>query len=215
MSYIQLPTRTSADPNSATDVNQLQANIEALKGGTGSTAPTDTLENKVSKSTFDANTILKADTDNTPAALTVGEQTLVGRLTGGNIAALTPTQIRTLISSVVTADNFASGYFDIGNMRIQWGQTAAITASTISSNYFGSTSGDTIIGSGSTSFPTTFKSGTTPKVVVTPTIGTTRCVSMNIESLSNSSFEVFSATQYTNGTGKNVSFYYLAIGEKP
>ena len=37
---------------------------------------------------FDANTILKADTDDTPVALTVTEQTLVGRQTGGNIAAV-------------------------------------------------------------------------------------------------------------------------------
>ena len=40
------------------------------------------------KSLFDANTILAADTDDTPAALTVTEQTLVGRATGGNIAAI-------------------------------------------------------------------------------------------------------------------------------
>jgi hypothetical protein len=37
---------------------------------------------------FDAQTILYATSDNTPAALTVTEQTVVGRATGGNIAAL-------------------------------------------------------------------------------------------------------------------------------
>jgi hypothetical protein len=42
----------------------------------------------VPKSLFDANTILAATTDDTPAALTVGEQKVVGRVTGGNIAAL-------------------------------------------------------------------------------------------------------------------------------
>ena len=52
----------------------------------------------VLKSLFDANTLLKADTDNTPAALTVAEQTLVGRITGGQIAALTASQIRTLLA---------------------------------------------------------------------------------------------------------------------
>jgi len=41
--------------------------------------------NNVNKTLFDANTILKADTDNAPEALTVAEQTVVGRLTGGNI----------------------------------------------------------------------------------------------------------------------------------
>ena len=43
---------------------------------------------KVDKSTYDAHTVLYATTDNTPVALTVGEQTLVGRATGGNISAI-------------------------------------------------------------------------------------------------------------------------------
>ena len=42
----------------------------------------------VALSTYNAHTILAATTDDTPAALTVGEQTVVGRTTGGNIAAL-------------------------------------------------------------------------------------------------------------------------------
>lgn len=42
----------------------------------------------VLKSTYDANTVLYATTDNTPVALTVSEQTIVGRATGGNIAAI-------------------------------------------------------------------------------------------------------------------------------
>ena len=46
---------------------------------------------------FDANTILSADTDNTPAALTVPEQTLIGRITSGNIDALTVSEVRTLL----------------------------------------------------------------------------------------------------------------------
>jgi len=45
MAYSQLPDRTSADTNAAIDVNTLQDNIEALKGGTGATAPTTTIEN--------------------------------------------------------------------------------------------------------------------------------------------------------------------------
>ena len=39
----------------------------------------------VLKETFDANTVLAADSDNTPAALAVAEDTVVGRITGGNI----------------------------------------------------------------------------------------------------------------------------------
>jgi len=44
--------------------------------------------NLVAKATYDAHTVLYATTDNTPVALTVGEQTLVGRATGGNISAI-------------------------------------------------------------------------------------------------------------------------------
>ena len=42
----------------------------------------------VLESLFDAQTVLHATSDDTPLALTVTEQTLVGRLTGGNIAAI-------------------------------------------------------------------------------------------------------------------------------
>lgn len=48
----------------------------------------DEMENRVPKSLYDAHTVLYATTDNTPAALTVSEQTVVGRATGGNISAI-------------------------------------------------------------------------------------------------------------------------------
>jgi hypothetical protein len=73
-----------ADPGTDTQVATAKAVRTALNA-------------KVDKATFDANTILKADADDTPAALTVGEQTLVGRITSGVITALTPAQVRTLI----------------------------------------------------------------------------------------------------------------------
>lgn len=43
---------------------------------------------RVARTLFDAHTILYAIADNTPLPLTVTEQTLVGRLTGGNISAV-------------------------------------------------------------------------------------------------------------------------------
>ena len=52
----------------------------------------------VMESDYDANTVLAADTDNTPAALTIAEQTLIGRITGGNITGLTESQVKTLLS---------------------------------------------------------------------------------------------------------------------
>ena len=57
-----------------------------------------TASGAVAASLYDANTILAADTDDTPAALVVAEQTLVGRITGGTIDALTATEVRTLIN---------------------------------------------------------------------------------------------------------------------
>ena len=65
----------------------------------------------LAKTLYDANTILYATTDNTPVALTVGEQTLVGRITGGAITALSTTQIRTLINVAdgATANAKATG----------------------------------------------------------------------------------------------------------
>ena len=42
----------------------------------------------VLESLFDAQTVLQATSDNTPTALTITEQTLVGRLTSGNISAV-------------------------------------------------------------------------------------------------------------------------------
>jgi hypothetical protein len=60
------------------------------------------LDARVTKALFDAHTIIYATTDNTPVALTVGEQTVVGRATGGNIAALA---IDSDLSSVSTNDD--------------------------------------------------------------------------------------------------------------
>ena len=47
----------------------------------------------VANTLFNANTILAANADNTPLALSVPEQTIVGRITSGNIDALTGTEV--------------------------------------------------------------------------------------------------------------------------
>lgn len=57
----------------------------------------------VLKSTYDANTILAATTDDTPAALTIGASTIVGRGAAGGISALTAAQTKTILA-VVAAD---------------------------------------------------------------------------------------------------------------
>lgn len=59
---------------------------------------TDAAAAGVPASTWNANTIVKADTDDNPVALTVDEQTLVGRLTGGVITDLSISDVKTLLS---------------------------------------------------------------------------------------------------------------------
>jgi len=75
----------------ATNITELQTAVNALENGV------------VNKADFNAQTILAATTDDTPAALTVAEQTLVGRITAGNIAALTPAQVMALLSGQAAA----------------------------------------------------------------------------------------------------------------
>lgn len=63
----------------------------------------------VAKATFDANTILKADSDDTPTALTVAEERIVGRITSGSIAALTGVQVMNIIWSSAPAAYNSTG----------------------------------------------------------------------------------------------------------
>jgi len=86
----------------------------------------------VAKALFDANTVLAANSDNTPAAVTIAEQALLGRVTGGNIAALTPAQI--LAGFVYERDNViedlsylppVTATWDPGNLVDGAGETSA------------------------------------------------------------------------------------------
>lgn len=77
---------TSIDATKIADGSVTSAEFQYI-GGLTSDAQTQ-LDAKVPKSLFDANTIIYATTDNTPVALTVSEQTVVGRATGGAIAAI-------------------------------------------------------------------------------------------------------------------------------
>jgi len=52
---------------------------------------------------FDANTILAANSNDTPAALTVAEDRILGRISGGNIAALTAAQVSTILGGSTIA----------------------------------------------------------------------------------------------------------------
>jgi len=72
--------------------------VTALLAQHDSTGAHKAAADVILKALFDANTILAANSDNAPAALTIAEQRLIGRITGGNIAALTATQIRALLN---------------------------------------------------------------------------------------------------------------------
>lgn len=72
--------------------------IGASASVSGSNTGDQDLSGYCLKSLYDANTIIAANVDNTPVALTVAEQTLVGRITGGSIDDLSPTQVRTLLN---------------------------------------------------------------------------------------------------------------------
>jgi len=118
----------------------------------------------VMESDYDANTILSANVDNTPLPLTVAEQTLVGRITGGNVAGLTVTQIKTLlnyleeqISGTATYDATVTGATNIdlnndacsrliltGNATLTFTNTPASGFSVVRSYLISSTATETL-----------------------------------------------------------------------
>jgi hypothetical protein len=85
-----------SSPSALNTLNELAAALgdDANFAATVTTA----LASKVAKSLYDANTILKADADDTPAALTMGASTILARLAAGSIKAATPAEIKTLLA---------------------------------------------------------------------------------------------------------------------
>jgi hypothetical protein len=59
-------------------------------------------------SLYDAHTILASTADDTPAAITVGQQTIIGRITGGNIKALSVSEAKVLLD-IDDAESAISG----------------------------------------------------------------------------------------------------------
>ena len=95
--------QTELGVNPSGSAATVAARLTAAEGATttaqgDATAAQATATAAVPKATYDAHTVLAATTDNTPAAVTVGEQTVVGRKTGGNITALTAAETKTLLA---------------------------------------------------------------------------------------------------------------------
>jgi hypothetical protein len=100
-----METESSGSIASAVNVDTSAFNGVLGAGDTDVQTALETIDdNAIAATEFNANTILKADSDDTPIALTVAEQTLVGRITSGVITALTATQVRTLINVEDGAD---------------------------------------------------------------------------------------------------------------
>lgn len=78
----------------------------AATGDFATAAQGTTADNAVPKSLYDANTVLYATADNTPAALTVGASTFVGRKATGDIAAMSAAEAAALLTSLVPKATF-------------------------------------------------------------------------------------------------------------
>jgi len=89
----------------ALTATQLRTLINVADGSQACSTANVDAAGAVMDTLYDANTVLYATTDDTPAALTVNEQTVVGRITSGNIAALTVAQLQTLIFSADLQEN--------------------------------------------------------------------------------------------------------------
>ena len=103
---------TTALANAATaDGKAVAAQADATTGISDAATAQSTADAAVSKATYDAHSVLAATIDDTPAAVTVAEQTLLGRKTGGNIAALTVAEGKTLLGlgTAAVVDVPASG----------------------------------------------------------------------------------------------------------
>lgn len=98
ISQSSLPS-TSVSNNYGSSVsingNLYISGVSAFGGAiTGTITTANFSTSSVAKSSYDANTILKADSDDTPVALTIPNSTFVGRTSSSNIVALTVSQAK-------------------------------------------------------------------------------------------------------------------------
>ena len=108
-----LTNKTLTTPTIGNFTNAQHAHTGATSGGTISHGSLTNLTTGdphtqyLLESTYDANTILKADADNTPIALTVGASTIVGRAATGTIAALNAAQVATIVQGSIDHGSIA------------------------------------------------------------------------------------------------------------
>ena len=112
------------------------------------------LDDVVLKSLYDANSILAATADNTPAALTVAASTFVGRKSTGNIVALSTTEARTELNvedgaDVTDATNVAAAGAVMDTDLAYWQVTVSsgATSTTVALAAAGFVTGKPVFGS--------------------------------------------------------------------
>lgn len=150
---------TNAEVSTLTDTEVVFASTNGLlvsDSGMTYNSTTNTLSvdqvvanNLISDTDFDANTILKADTDDNPVLLTVPEETLVGRLSGGVITALTAAQVNNFLGTTSSSFERISPIVTSSISSIGLGTPSTITTS----SSHGLTTSDTVTISGSDSTP--------------------------------------------------------------
>lgn len=114
-SWVEIASGTGTLPGLSDVTISSPADNEVLAYDTGTSEwinQTPSEAGLVAKADYDAQTILAATSDNTPAALTVAEQTLVGRITGGNIDDLSASQVRTLLDVPTNAEAVLDSLYD-------------------------------------------------------------------------------------------------------
>jgi hypothetical protein len=79
------------------DASAVTTSIDYLVKAAADPGHTHTLY--VPKSLFDANTVLAADTDNTPAAVTLAASTVLGRKAAGGVVAVTMAELRAILGT--------------------------------------------------------------------------------------------------------------------
>lgn len=114
-SWVEIAAGTGTLPGLSDVTVTAVADKEVLAYDSGTTEwinQTPSEAGLVAKADYDANTILAATSDNTPAALTVAEQTLVGRVTGGAIDDLSASAVRTLLDVPTTGEAVLDTLYD-------------------------------------------------------------------------------------------------------
>lgn len=148
---------------------------------------------------FDANTILAANTDDTPVALTISENTIVGRKTGGNIASLSIADILDMIYPKGIVSEYAGSSAPAGWLMCDG---SAISRATYSGLFavIGETWG---VGDGSTTFNVPDMRGATPRGVGTSTVFTDNSKAVALGEVINDAFQGHFHNVYTAGLGEN------------